>query len=398
MGKKYQAEKMLLLCFSTYLVVYILRTNFSAAMPAIGAQLELSNQELGLVGSIFFLVYALGQLINGFLADRLPAFPFVTLALFCSVAANGALAFGDSLIWILAFWALNGYVQSIFWPSLTRIVSVRFPKERHSTVAMIMSSSMVGGFIVSWAILGKLLHGAAWRYFFWIPALLGALLLPLWGRLAVKNRREGREQGKSSRGILPALKLILEKRLWLVCLVCLCLGFIKESVSLWGPTILTSVLHVELDSSFFLLCLIPLGNLGGMILAKVLIDRLRGREFRILFFLFSVIAAGALVLYLCRDSLLFLTIGLIVETSAMSYGCNTVLLSFIPMAFSRYGLVSTLAGMFDFSSYMGAALSSLIMGMTLTGADWGPVPLLWLSAGAMALVFCLAARKWATLE
>ena len=397
MGKKNQAEKLLLLCFSTYLIVYILRTNFSAAMPAIGAQLKLSNQELGLVGSVFFLVYAVGQLVNGFLADRLPAFPFVTLALFCTVGANGALALGNGLPWILVFWALNGYVQSIFWPSLTRILSTRFPKERHSTVAMVMSSSMVGGFIVSWAVLGKLLHGAAWRYFFWIPALLGALLLPVWGSLAVKTHREPQERENSSRRILPTLRLIQEKRLWLVCLVCLCLGFIKESVSLWGPTILTSVLQVELDSSIFLLCLIPLGNLSGMILAKMLIDRLRGREFRILFLLFSVIAVGALVLYLCRDNLFFLTIGLIVETSAMSYGCNTVLLSFIPMAFSRYNLVSTLAGMFDFFSYIGAACSSLVMGITLTGADWGLVPMLWFSAAVLALAFCLAARKWTTL-
>ena len=395
MTREKQAGRMLLLCFSTYLIVYILRTNFSAAMPAIGSQLGLPNSQLGTVGSAFFLVYALGQLINGFLADRFSPAPFVVLALLGTVVANGALALGSSLGWIMLFWALNGYVQSIFWPSLTRILSLHFPKERHSTVATVMSASMVGGFIVSWALLGRLLTGSSWRNFFLIPALLGALLLPVWLRISIRGTAP--EDKPAAKGIRPALELIGSKRLWLLCLVCLCLGFIKESVSLWGPTIITGLLQVELDSSFLLLCLIPLGNLGGMVLAKVLIDRLGGRELRVLFILFSLILLGALILFLCQGALLPLTIALIVATSAMSYGCNTVLLSFIPLAYARLNLVSTLAGIFDFSSYLGAALSSLVMGVALTGGDWGPVPLLWLAAAALALLFCAAARRWTQL-
>lgn len=92
----------------------------------------------------FFITYAVGQLVNGFLADSMSPFRFIIFGLIGTVLANAGIAFCNSLALIPVLWAVNGYFQSIFWASLTRLLSFNFEKKKYSVVATVMSSSMVG--------------------------------------------------------------------------------------------------------------------------------------------------------------------------------------------------------------------------------------------------------------
>ena len=71
--------------------------------------------------------------------------------------------------------------------------------------------------------------------------------------------------------------------------------------------------------------------------------------------------------------------------SAMSYGCNTIILSLIPLLHGKDNMVSTLVGIFDFSSYIGAAASSMLTGITVLLLGWNFVPVIWLAAGLISL-------------
>ncbi len=141
---KTNSKSILLLCFFTYLTVYVLRVNFSSAMPLLQSQANASSAFLGMIGSVFFITYAVGQLVNGFLADSMSPFRFIIFGLIGTVLANAGIAFCNSLALIPVLWAVNGYFQSIFWASLTRLLSFNFEKKKYSVVATVMSSSMVG--------------------------------------------------------------------------------------------------------------------------------------------------------------------------------------------------------------------------------------------------------------
>ena len=54
-----------------YFTNYFLRYNYTAAMVVIGQAEGLDMNELGLIASILFVTYGFGQLISGFLGDRL---------------------------------------------------------------------------------------------------------------------------------------------------------------------------------------------------------------------------------------------------------------------------------------------------------------------------------------
>ena len=55
----------------TYAFYYMGRVNLSIAIPELRVSLDLSSQQVGLLGTCFFLSYALDQLISGHLGDRI---------------------------------------------------------------------------------------------------------------------------------------------------------------------------------------------------------------------------------------------------------------------------------------------------------------------------------------
>ncbi len=388
------AKRILFLCFSTYLTVYILRVNFSSAMPHMSSQLGMSGSQLGAMGAVFFITYAAGQLINGFISDAVSPFRFIIAGLTGSVCMNLAIAVCPDPRLIIFFWAANGYFQSIFWACLNRILSLYFDDSKHSMVATVMSSSMVGGFILSWVFLGRLLNGRIWNSFFLIPALFGLILLIVW---VITDRRLDKpsipRQELTIGTFRKNVSFLFCHKAYMYCLICFCLGFVKESISVWSPTIIGQSMGVELSSSALLLMIIPLANLCGMFVSKILIDRFKGNELRTLILMFISMAVGSGLLFIARGHMVAVTIILLAEISAMSYGCNSILLSFIPLAFAKYNLVSTLVGILDFSSYIGASISSLVMGSVLTDGNWIHASLFWLAAAICAITLCFIAKS-----
>ncbi len=185
-----------------------------------------------------------------------------------------------------------------------------------------------------------------------------------------------------------SIVFLIRQKIQLICLICFCLGFVKESISVWGPTITGYLLGVDIKSSALVLLTVPFANLVGMFLAKGLIDRFKGNEMKTLIFLFGGMTAASVLLFLFQENMVAVTVILLAAVSAMPYGCNS-----IPLMFSKYNLVSTLAGILDFASYIGAALSSLVLGMVLTNGNWFSAALIWAVMAAAVVVLCVITGK-----
>ena len=60
------------LCFVAYLAVYFARNVLSVVTPAMQAQ-GFTKGDIGIASSVFFYTYAVGQLINGLIGDKIKA-------------------------------------------------------------------------------------------------------------------------------------------------------------------------------------------------------------------------------------------------------------------------------------------------------------------------------------
>ena len=65
-----------IVCYLAYTFIYIGRLNLTMASPALKSQNIFTSAQIGLLGSVFFVVYALGRLVNGVLSTHMPSLCF----------------------------------------------------------------------------------------------------------------------------------------------------------------------------------------------------------------------------------------------------------------------------------------------------------------------------------
>ena len=109
-------KKMFWLMWITYASFYLCRVNISIAMPKIMEEYGLTKSEMGLILSSLFLLYAIGQFINGQLGDKLNSRRIITFGLLSSAILNVIFGFNTGILIIMVIiWGLNGYFQSMGW-------------------------------------------------------------------------------------------------------------------------------------------------------------------------------------------------------------------------------------------------------------------------------------------
>ena len=56
------------------------------------------------------------------------------------------------------------------------------------------------------------------------------------------------------------------------------------------------------------------------------------------------------------------------------------------MQYTEKGMVASVIGVFDFASYVGAAISTYVLGRVLSNVGFAPLPGIWLGAAAVSIL------------
>jgi OPA family glycerol-3-phosphate transporter-like MFS transporter len=175
----------LLATSACYLVYYTGRQNFGWAIPGLRAELGLSATGIGWISGAGLVLYGVGQLVSGHVADRAGGRRLVALGAVMSCLLNWLTSFGGGF-WSLAVpWALNGYAQSMGFAPASRLIAAWWaPRERGRAFGLF---NFAAGFssVVTFATAALVLQWLSWRWVFRLPVLLllgGATVLWLLAR------------------------------------------------------------------------------------------------------------------------------------------------------------------------------------------------------------------------
>lgn len=381
--KKWQT-RIFILCWLAYAFAYLGRTNLSIAMPSMETSLNFSNAQLGLLGSLFFWTYGIGQLVNGYIGDKRSSKRLIFIGLFVSAIVNLFFGFSTNYIIMGILWMINGYFLSMLWGPIMKTLSHWFSVDSRSNVAIGISTSMVGGFLLAWGVIGFILSFLDWNWAFWIPGIIIFIFSIVFLILSKDSptdvhitpvSEEINEKKKNSEFSL--LKVISETKLWFIVFACYAQGIVKDGISLWAPKLLMETHSLDIKSAVPFIVFIPVMNFFGMMLASKLNKRFNNKEkitAVILFILGIVTLIGLIKLGVYSPILAIIFLGL---SSAMMYGANTILLGVIPLSYAKYNKTSSVAGFLDFNSYMAAAITSLITGIIVDSVGWNGILLFW---------------------
>ncbi|MFJ3077328.1 MULTISPECIES: MFS transporter [Pseudomonas] len=166
--------RMLLAAMFCYLFFYTGRQTFGFAIPGIQAEFGLSKETLGWASAAMLWAYAIGQAINGNLADKFGGRRIMSLGAVLSCAANWVTSFAGGFASLILPWGLNGYFQALGWAPGSRLLSNWWSAGERGKVygfyVFAAGCASILSYITSIVVLEVL--QLEWRWIFRLPVLL----------------------------------------------------------------------------------------------------------------------------------------------------------------------------------------------------------------------------------
>lgn len=258
-----------------YYLAYLFRTINGAISPALASDFGLDAAELGLLASVYFLVFGLFQIPIGAFLDRFG--PRRVQGVLLVIAAGGATLFGNasSLPELLVGRAMIGFgVAGSLMAGLKSIVTW-FPRERVALANgwMIMLGSL--GAVTATAPTDWLLLAVGWRDLFAILTLATVLVSGLIYMVVPDPVAESDTAGIERKPLTLRLIYSDPRFLRVAPLSAACIGSSWAFQSLWASAWLTDVEGLDHQSradQMFLMALVL--SLGALLLGAAA-DRLR---------------------------------------------------------------------------------------------------------------------------
>lgn len=362
------------LCSVAYFAVYIARNILSAVTPQM-IELDFTESYIGQISSLYFVFYAVGQLINGIIGDKVKAVWMMTLGL--GLAGLTTLIFPlviKNALGATIIYALTGFFLSMIYAPMTKVISENMEEYMATrcsigyTFASLFGSPAAG-------ILAALFTWQATFYsssiFLVVMAFLVALLFTVFEKRGIVkyNTYDKAEKVKID------VKLLIKRDIIKFTIVSILTGIIRTSVVFWLPTYISQYLNFSAKESAKIFTVVTLIISLTAFFAIFIYEKLgRRRDFTMLLY-FIASGASFLLCYFISSPLVniaFMVIAIMAANSAA-----TILWSVYCPSMYDTGLVSTVTGFLDFASYMAAALANVLFANAATTIGWKNLLLVW---------------------
>ena len=396
--------RLLVTLFLAYTAAYISRTNLSPALDAIQSDFGLTAAQVGLLPTFFAIPYAIGQIVNGTLADHFRPRNFIAIGLIGSALVNMLFSLAPTYPLLMILWGLNGCLQSMIWTPIVRIMGTEYQDSIRPRAMFAVSMTLIVGYLVAWAISGFLTSAISWRWAFrtsgMITGVIGVVSFILLGDTQNASAAEAKPVAEEPEHRVSALKLVFGTDLFLLLLGCIFNGYVRDSIMNWAPKMLVDTQGIDLSSALGVVLIIPIINFLGIQFGKVMFAKLSQRVRKTSAVLLGMCAVFSFVLtigYQLNPLLCTVLLGL---CSAMSYGINPLLTSFLPMDYKSLGRLGMAAGLIDALIYVGSAFSGTFAGMIYDHYGWSAVFASWTIFSVIGVItFYYALRKrWSVGE
>lgn len=404
--------------FIGYAGYYLVRKNFSIAMPAL-EQMGFDKADLGWALSAVSIAYGISKFVMGTVSDHSNARVFIPLGLIASaviMTVMGLIPWTVSSLSIMLMFCIlfvNGWVQGMGWPPCGRVMVHWFSvRERGVKMSIWNIAHNVGGALMApLAVFGITIFGV-WGGAFYFPAMV-AVIIAVIAYLLVRDTPQScglppielykpeectqaysaeQEKELSTKEILFG-HVFNNKLLWIIAFANAFIYFVRYGVLDWAPMYLEQVKHMDLANSSWSYFAFEIAGIFGTILCGWLSDKVfKGRRgpVTIIYMLLVMLAvyiywnsASAMV-----TNVAMAAIGFLIYGPVMLIGVSA--LDLVPK--KAAGTAAGFTGLFGY--LLGSAVFANIgMGYIFEHFGWDGGFILLLSACAVTVVLMLFCKE-----
>ena len=398
---------MTVLTSAIYLVEYLGRYDLAAAKIAMyGSFGDNAKAMLGLALTLMAISYGFGQIVMGFVGDRVPPRYVVFAGLLGAGACNIAVGCATSLPLICVAWFLNGVCKAMIWPSLVRQMTCDMTDNGFQKgIVWVSIASNVGIVLIYLAVVPAGILLLSWRLAFWFSGaaevaagvawVLLVRTIPSAGLLKTALRAHPETEDGEEKKKRSSLPVILAAGIPLLYIVVIAHGLLRDGVTGWMPDLLQTEFELGDIAAIMSSAILPVFSTVCVIIAGMVYMKLKNElTSSLIFWGVVLVSLGCLTFTIGRSAIL--TIILLALTMSGIQAINHILTTRVPHRFASAGIVSTVAGLLNSATYVGVAISGYGVAVFSDAHGWHATVIAWLviaAVGTLALVFCLARWK-----
>ena len=355
----------------------------------------------------YFFAYGIGQLLNGFLGDKVNPRKMIFLGLSISGGANLIMGCFTDFGIMAAVWCINGYAQAMIWPPIIRIFAEMLEEKTKLRFCINIISTQALGTLASYLLSAAVIYLNGWNGVFFAAAVLLIAAAFLWDIKFRKIEKFSMEFGQAyesedkikpqsradSKTQVTFFQILAGSGILIVLIPVIVHGVLKDGVTSWVPTYISETFLTSPSLSILVTTVLPVINLTGAYAAQFLYRKWKKQETKTAACFFLAATVSLLCLWLLGNSSLILTVILLSVITASMMAVNTVFVNLLPLRFEKAGRVSTVSGFLNSMAYLGCAISTFTIGVLVQHTGWKNTILSWLGITFLALILCLLFRN-----
>lgn len=409
------AKRITLLLGMVYFASYLLRKSFSVMLAAITAA-GFNAVALGIVGSAMTVAYGSGQIINGILSDKFKSQNMLTIGLVLATFCNFAMYFCTTIPLMAIVWFINGFAHSMLWPPIVRLMAIHMNdiEYEHAAVRIYAASSIAT--VVLYVFAPILLKAMDWRGVIVSIAFLGVIITALWILFNPRTFKENTEANKNkfiNKGQSSSindnkgakLPFVVVIPIIFILLAIVFHGALRDGVSDWMPTFMADAFGLDSENAIITGVVPAIFGMISVYVFNILHRKLFRNEITCAGVIFVAAVISSVVLLFLNE---FASSGLIVAVVsafligifvACMHGINLMLISIVPKRFVKIGKVSTISGILNAATYIGAAIALPLFPSLKANFSWNVTIAVWAIISVIGASVCfIAAPMWRTFR
>lgn len=378
----------------SYTLYVIGKMSFSAATVGLVESGILTKTETGIINGVFWLVYAIGQILGAILVNKVSAYLLIEIGILGSALSNLVLASSENFIVMLIAWCLGGLAQLGLWPGVLKIVTTEVTDKHRTVLLGYLAYAFSIGSIISYFVTAAILKTWSWKYIFVICGVVGivAFLGILYSKMKDSPVLQQKQQEDNTiHKEKLSFHVIWERGLIFFALMLCLKTVIENGVGSWMPTILTEEFGISSSNSSLLSVVRLLVALAGVALGTFVYSLVKSDELRAVIFLAIPIVPIMLVL---NNLSKLSTISAIVLFFSINFFCTAlharISLNY-PTRYRDIGLTPTIGAIMNCMYTGGMAIANYGGGYIADHFGWIAVIRMWTVVIVLFLAIALLA-------
>ena len=403
-NNKKQSYLLIFLGWLVYTFSYLGKVNYSANITQIIDFYGITKSQAGMVPTFFFFAYGIGQVFNGLFCKKYNIKWMIFISLVVSASINLIIAVTSNFSIMKWLWLVNGFVLSILWPTIIRLLSESLPQKSLGTSSVVMGTTVAIGTLIIYGLSSIFVAFDRFKLSFYTAGIAVMIVAIVWIILYNKAVNKAKNEKKKDE-IIEEVKenvslqehtgsdndrKLLYISIYVLCFCAIGVNLIKDGLTTWVPSILKDEFSMSDSLSILLTLFLPVlavfGNVYALKTHKIIPDYVNHCVA-----VFAVIAVfiGIIIGSLTFEFVAFMLIGLVI-VNFLASSLNSLITSIFPL-FMRGKVNSGLfAGILNGFCYVGSTISSYGLGAIADNFGWTAV--FWTLIGFCILtivVWCL---------